>query len=431
MYVTSPPAPPTLIIMNRYLPAYIHDEMVVKTMQESRGNFPIGYLIVLTSLLVAVFALLAPRPAAVIVVATPTSSEAAAPPQAVAIAQAQPTPEDHRMLMMLGLEQVNKSSVRLGQRVFSTSCASCHGFDAKGVPGLGKTLINSAFVDSLHNDALVAFITTGRTISDPANTTGVAMPGKGGNPSLTEKDLYAVVDYLRSLNGATVIDDIGAQPTSAEARPFTPINISALDPNAVAPSGGPSGSASVNELTQQAQSAATPQPLEDMGRSSGSMDGASGGGMGFSPINFNALDPNAVAPSGGASGSVDVSELAQQALNPATSTPEADPTTATPWPTTTPAPIQAPQSAAPVPDLDGQQVWVLACAGCHGGDGRGVSWIESSVLGALTMSDDDYFAMIVQRGDITVPGMHPGTMLISDDELRAAIAYMRTLGTGS
>jgi mono/diheme cytochrome c family protein len=73
----------------------------------------------------------------------------------------------------------------------------------------------------------------------------------------------------------------------------------------------------------------------------------------------------------------------------------------------------------------------LACAGCHGGDGRGISWIENSALGALTMSDEDYFAMLVRRGDITAQGMHPPYMLISDDELRAAIAYMRTLGTGN
>jgi len=396
-------------------------------MQESRGSFPIGYLVVLTSLLVAVFALLAPRPSAVIVVATPTSSEAAAPSTAPEVAAVQPTPEDHRMLMMLGLEQVNRSSVRLGQRVFSTSCASCHGFDAKGVPGLGKTLINSAFVDSLHNDALVTFITTGRTISDPANTTGVAMPGKGGNPSLTEKDLYAVVDYLRSLNGATVIDDMEAQPTPAEVRAFTPINISALNPNAVAPSSGASGSMNVSELAQQAQSAATPQPSgDDMGGSS-----SGSGGMGFTPININALDPNAVAPSGGASGSLDVSELAQQALSPATTTPEAAPPAATPLPTATPAPTEAPQSAAPAPGIDGQQVWVLACAGCHGGDGRGISWIENSALGTLAMSDEDYFTMLVRTGDITAQSMHPPYMLISDDELRAAIAYMRTLGTGN
>jgi len=398
-------------------------------MQESRGNFPIGYLVVLTSILVAVFALLAPRPTAMIVVATPTDSSnaAAAPSEAPSVAVAQPTPEDHRMLMMMGLEEVNQSSVRIGQRIFSTTCSACHGFDGKGIPGLGKGVIGSDFINGLNDDQLVAFVVAGRTTSDPLNTTGVAMPSRGGNPSLTDADLHNVVDYIRSLNGATVIDDIEEEPTPAEVRAFAPINIGALDPNAVAPSSGASGSADVDELAEQAQSAATPEaPSNDM--SSASEDA---GGMGFTPLDVNALDPNAVAPSGGASGSADVDELAQQALSPATVTPEMIAPTATPLPTATPAPTEAPQSAAPVESSVGQEAWILACAGCHEADGRGVSWIANSTLGVLTMSADDYFTMLVQKYDITTQGMHPGYLSLSDEQLRAAIEHMLSLGTGS
>jgi disulfide bond formation protein DsbB len=86
-----------------------------------------------------------------------------------------------------------------GQTLFAGVCAACHGPDARGLPGLGKDLTTSEFVRD-HSDAeLVAFITAGRPIDDPLNTTGVEMPPKGGNPNFTEQDLYDIVAYLRTL----------------------------------------------------------------------------------------------------------------------------------------------------------------------------------------------------------------------------------------
>ena len=75
----------------------------------------------------------------------------------------------------------------------------CHGPDARGIQGLGKNLRSSEFVKGLSDDELVEFIKKGRDTSDPANTTGVAMPPKGGNPSLTDQDLYDIVAYIRSI----------------------------------------------------------------------------------------------------------------------------------------------------------------------------------------------------------------------------------------
>lgn len=88
-----------------------------------------------------------------------------------------------------------------GKKVFAATCSACHGADATGVENLGKTLVASEFVDSQSDKKLVAFITKGRDSSDPANTTGVAMPPKGGNPVLKTKDLENVVSYIRSLKG--------------------------------------------------------------------------------------------------------------------------------------------------------------------------------------------------------------------------------------
>lgn len=86
-----------------------------------------------------------------------------------------------------------------GKDKYATTCVSCHGPDAKGMPGLGKDLTTSEFAKSLSDTDLVAFVLKGRSTSDPANTTGVDMPPKGGNPALTEDDIKDIVSYLRTL----------------------------------------------------------------------------------------------------------------------------------------------------------------------------------------------------------------------------------------
>lgn len=86
-----------------------------------------------------------------------------------------------------------------GQSLF-LACGACHGQDGLGLPNLGKPLVDSEFVDSTTDKDLVTFIKTGRPIWDPLNTTGIDMPAKGGNPTLTDEDMFAIVAYIRSLN---------------------------------------------------------------------------------------------------------------------------------------------------------------------------------------------------------------------------------------
>lgn len=93
--------------------------------------------------------------------------------------------------------EAESSSVN-GADIYAGLCIACHGADAKGVPGLGKDLTTSEFVASKTNEELVAFIVEGRTADHPDNTTGVNMPPSGGNPNLTQDELNAVVEYLRS-----------------------------------------------------------------------------------------------------------------------------------------------------------------------------------------------------------------------------------------
>lgn len=87
-----------------------------------------------------------------------------------------------------------------GEDVFKGTCASCHGQDANGIEGSGKDISNTDFINDTPDDELVAFIKEGRPASDPDNTTGVDMPPKGGNASLTDEDIEAVVVYLKGLS---------------------------------------------------------------------------------------------------------------------------------------------------------------------------------------------------------------------------------------
>lgn len=92
-----------------------------------------------------------------------------------------------------------KGNATKGKTAFTTTCLACHGPDAKGLPGLGKDLTTSTFVKGLSDDQFVDFLKKGRPTSDPANTTKVDMPPKGGNPALTDQDLYDVVSFIRTL----------------------------------------------------------------------------------------------------------------------------------------------------------------------------------------------------------------------------------------
>lgn len=85
-----------------------------------------------------------------------------------------------------------------GEELFVT-CAACHGPNGEGVEGLGKDMTASEFIASKSDDELVEFIKVGRAPDDPLNTTGVAMLPKGGNPALSDEDLYDIVAYIRTL----------------------------------------------------------------------------------------------------------------------------------------------------------------------------------------------------------------------------------------
>ncbi len=89
--------------------------------------------------------------------------------------------------------------VSQGEQLFML-CSACHGSDGRGLPNLGKDLVASEFVAGLTDQELLDFIKVGRPIWDPLNTTGIDMPGKGGNPAMTDDDIWAIITYIRDLS---------------------------------------------------------------------------------------------------------------------------------------------------------------------------------------------------------------------------------------
>lgn len=86
-----------------------------------------------------------------------------------------------------------------GKELFGTTCAACHGPAGEGVQGLGKDMTTSTFIAGLSDADMMAFVKKGRPASDAANTTGVDMPPKGGNPALTDQQLADIIAYIRTL----------------------------------------------------------------------------------------------------------------------------------------------------------------------------------------------------------------------------------------
>ena len=97
-------------------------------------------------------------------------------------------------------QATSQDSAANGQQLFVSTCSACHRPTGEGITGLGKPLTTSKFVSSSSDAELLAFIKTGRPPDDPLNTTGVAMPPKGGNPALTDSDLQAIIAYIRSIH---------------------------------------------------------------------------------------------------------------------------------------------------------------------------------------------------------------------------------------
>ncbi len=96
-------------------------------------------------------------------------------------------------------QPVGEGDAVAGEKIFQSTCSACHGPDGKGLPNLGKDFTGSEFIKSQSDAELLAFVKVGRPVGDPANTTGVDMPPKGGNPALSDQDILNAIAYIRTL----------------------------------------------------------------------------------------------------------------------------------------------------------------------------------------------------------------------------------------
>lgn len=131
----------------------------------------------------------------------------------------EPTPT---LITEIAVDTYAASDIAQGRTVYAGLCSACHGIDAKGITGNGKPLVGSEFVDNLNDQELHDFIAVGRQPWDAGNTTGIPMPARGGNPSLSDEDIFKVIAYIRTLNDPSLISedstDVAAvEPTSVPA----------------------------------------------------------------------------------------------------------------------------------------------------------------------------------------------------------------------
>lgn len=102
----------------------------------------------------------------------------------------------NRMLMLFvgALALSAAQAADPGKAVYDRSCATCHGANGKGVlPGVPDVTKKDGVL-SQPDDVLLKRTVEG--YQSPGSP--LAMPPKGGNPSLTEAQLKQAIDYMKS-----------------------------------------------------------------------------------------------------------------------------------------------------------------------------------------------------------------------------------------
>jgi mono/diheme cytochrome c family protein len=109
--------------------------------------------------------------------------------------------------------------VARGRRFYNTSCIACHAENARGVPNLGRDLVDGAYARRVGDDAFVEMIIRGRQQGDPGFTGPVAMPPRGGREDFDDQAIRDIVAYLRALQ----------QPSRIKSVPIPEVHVELLD----------------------------------------------------------------------------------------------------------------------------------------------------------------------------------------------------------
>lgn len=80
----------------------------------------------------------------------------------------------------------------VGKTAYGSICVACHGSGIPGIPQLGDAAAWAPRI-AQGNDILYE-----RAINGYTGSSGMPMPAKGGNPSLSDDDVKAAVDYIVS-----------------------------------------------------------------------------------------------------------------------------------------------------------------------------------------------------------------------------------------
>jgi len=78
----------------------------------------------------------------------------------------------------------------IGQKVYSGLCFSCHG---TGLPNIPQVGVPEQWADRIAQGTLLLYE---RAINGYTGTSGMAMPAKGGNASLSDDEVRSAVDYM-------------------------------------------------------------------------------------------------------------------------------------------------------------------------------------------------------------------------------------------
>lgn len=125
--------------------------------------------------------------------------------------------------------------------------------DGSGVKGQGQNLKDSPFLKDKTDEQALAFVKVGRQPFDPDSKLHLAMPARGGNPSLTDARLLDAIAYVRDLQkqaaAVSAAPAVAVAATGPAARAMSPDQPQIIDgelwlPHSILPDAqtGPSGS---------------------------------------------------------------------------------------------------------------------------------------------------------------------------------------------